>query len=186
MAEVKLYALKISTTETIKKRNTITVVLKKLKGFKCVNPDIKWQNLLFDTAENRDNAFKVLKKDFETCVIENRPAYVDSRYLTGEKKDVYSEMTEEIKAKLRVEVYEEVEEKVATISNENQKLKQDITILKQEKETYKSVADQLKADKEKLIKHYENEKKKLLKEIKSLESDIRRMEKANMFGGVEE
>ncbi len=92
MANVKLWCIRIDTDEVfndmVKHWNdsigSKVDKIKDLEGFVAVNTNglgPQYNLLLFDTEDNRDNAFDIISGVFKTAAIVPAPCYVDEIYM---------------------------------------------------------------------------------------------------------
>lgn len=92
MASVKLWVIRIDAAEVFSdmvkhwndSKGSKVDKIKDLEGFVAVNTNglgPEYNLLLFDTENNRDNAFDIIKGVFKTAEIVSVPCFVDDMYL---------------------------------------------------------------------------------------------------------
>lgn len=188
--QVECYAFIIATDEALHRRHEIIHDVDKLKGFHGISPMVTGQLFIFDTEANRNEGFEIFKKIYKTVTKCPRTVLIDKKYLDPNHQSSYKDFEDQELNNVMSEIEELAIEKAKKeyIKREAEMMKV-VNQTKTERDSLakenESLRYQVKILKEKnaLMEKAHSEKvQKITKELKSLEAEMKRMEKANMLG----
>ena len=196
MGEVKCYGFHIGADESITRRYELSADLKALQedkktSYVGITPTMYGQCLLFRDREKRNEYLMKFRGKYQSIHKEKREIFVDEKYLVEDYKPTVEEMAQgdsgfvdfmnEFREDVKKELKKELSEECERLKAECQLLKEERNNAIVERNKIQYVLDMRNEQIEANRAIFEAEKAKLNKTILSLEADLKRMERENLF-----